>query len=70
MADKYNLNSIPAWVISKQYGKNAGWFFLALREGTAAVIGETEKAVLVYWSCDMNCGYWAGEFWVAKSLLS
>lgn len=69
----YNLKAIPAWVIRKacraKYAEAA--CILSIDSGTACVVRETAKAILVEWhntelECCKVCG---GEFWVAKSLL-
>ena len=69
-----NLNSIPAWVIEKRYGRGSmatGAAILAIQAGSAAVKRETEKAVLVEWgNTELIEGPAGGEFWVPKSMMA
>lgn len=69
-----NLKNIPAWVIEKNYGRGSidtSACILALQAGSAAVVKETAKAVLVNWgNTELLQGCAGGEFWVAKSLLA
>ena len=69
-----NLKSIPAWVIEKTYGRgtmSTAACILSLQAESAAVVRETEKAILVNWdNTELSKGVSGGEFWVAKSLMS
>lgn len=73
MAGKYNLARIPGWVITKKYGygtMDTAAAILALGAGSAAVVRETEKAILVEWgNTELIAGACGGKFWVAKSLI-
>lgn len=68
------LDSIPAWVIEKKYGRgsvDAAACILALQSGSAAVVRETAKAILVNWgNTELAQGCAGGEFWVPKSVLA
>lgn len=65
-----NLNKIPAWVIEKNYGPgsiNAAACILSIQAGSAAVVRETAKAVLVHWdNTEPSYRCAGGEFWVPK----
>lgn len=69
-----NLNSVPAWVIEKKYGRGTmatAAAILAIQVGSAAVKRETAKAVLVEWgNTELNAGSSGGEFWVPKSVMA
>lgn len=70
---RYDVHNIPAWVISKNtYVKYAeAACLLAITDGDACFIRETEKALLFHWdNCSLDCcKVIGGEFWIAKSLL-
>lgn len=69
-----NLKKIPAWVIEKNYGPgsiNAAACILSIQAGSAAVVRETAKAVLVHWdNTELFHGCAGGEFWVPKKELT
>lgn len=68
-----NLNTIPAWIIEKNYGKgtiDTTACILAIQSGSAAIVRETAKAILVNWgNTELAGGCAGGEFWCAKSLM-
>lgn len=66
----FNVNDIPAWVIDKACGKNAGFCIVSMQDGYIGIEHETDKAYLLYVENTFNTPKCAGwEFWVAKSLL-
>lgn len=44
----FNVNDIPAWVIDKACGKNAGFCIVSMKDGYIGIEHETDKAYLLY----------------------
>lgn len=66
----FNVNDIPAWVIDKACGKNAGFCIVSMQDGYIGIEHETDKAYLLYVENTFNTPKCAGwEFWVARCIL-
>ena len=44
----FNVNDIPAWVIDRACGKNAGFCIVSMQDGYIGIEHETEKAYLLF----------------------
>lgn len=44
----FNVNDIPAWVIDRACGKNAGFCIVSMQDGYIGIEHETDKAYLLY----------------------